>query len=1035
MQTLSDYLKEVDCGPVHSVAELLEDDGVIEETTFLAWQNCTQFWTPILGKLLDRDTCWFDIVLPDPVTSRFVYTAVFRGEKQSYSNFELVQQAADSDFYRQKVASLSRIYVDGWADPRRRLPIRLHRRSGDLRIRYEQTKDCFSILLQQPEPWVRLFERSAWEESARSLQTCDAFATVAEQLRRAIGVESSLDPLRLAYYIAWLTFLPDWRTYIYLPLTSYSRKSGAVVLAFTKDIDHLRMQQIRDDSEYGLHALAMKVSQIAENAVPGFARRAASAAVISRNMSHNLGSHVIAGLTWAEMKRYAGEPDVIEPNGSTMGRAVESFVGYLQQRMDFVARVATEWPRWQEPVLFVRELIRPFTQQTVLLERIASDVGVTNVRFMVSTPSMRGQYSVLTDETLRNIPDVTLSIRGGVAGRQAFYGFLENAIRNAARHGNRRDELNVYLGLADAPHRIGHVTCLYGDDFSDREIADASGQLVAPWIAMDNKIAKPLIDIKTADLTRSDWGIQEMKIYASILSGDAADVDRDRDILKARECELPEGRKVLGYEFALPRANLLAVAGEQDEGADDWRFVDHGICRLTARLDTEAGRQAFLGECQTASPALLYVRMPDDETDFNAVVSWLIENEALLPSRLLLGTSRQSTGRPFHRALIGRCFAVAPEVGPDDRFPWPCHDDQQATQQLIVRLRKKWLRAFDAEQRCREIVCGTADSEAFQIILFVDRDVSQKLESWARLGETVRQFGLDDVVEAYLFYDGESEADIIAPWTPTATSMIPAEFRSQISPRRLLCFDNHSKLSHRGITSDATLFHHTIGHRYGHDDVSSRDGLTSRYSNNASIFSRLTNVADDFCGLLALLDLIEACLLRLLIIDERFVDMAYAGGRDREPDLVAISDLSKARITVLSRVQCDGVLIPLHPRVTNPDWLPLLRIRTDTPEVFVRELDARFYPTEPSCDEPIYDVAIIHWRQVDLVAQQCGLSVEKVLERLRRVATRVVVTSGRGAPREGILTRAPFLEYSLLEACAIKELDKVQLGSLMMALH
>jgi len=1027
MQKLSDYLKQVDCGSVNSVTELLEDLGVIREATFLRWQHCERFWTPILRPLLEQDPCWFDIVLPDPVTDRFVYTAVFRGEKQSYSSFDSVQREADSDFYRTHVASLSRIYVDGWADPRKRLPILLRRTKGDLRIDYEQSMNCFTILMEQPEPDTRLFAPVAWDEVAHSILACDSFAVVAEQLRRAIGIQRPLDPLRLARYIAWLAFFPDWRTYLYLPLTSYSRKTGAVVCAFKTAMDWPTVEQIHEESQYGLLALAMNVSQVAENAVPGFARRAASATVISRNMSHNLGSHVIAGLTWAELKRYAGEPDLSLPEGSPTGRAVESFVGYLQQRMDFVARVATEWPRWQEPVLFVRELVRPFTQQTVLLERIAKDVGVTRVRFKVSTPAMRGQYRFLNDDELGKIPDVTLSIRGGVAGRQAFYGFLENAIRNAARHGNRKDELIVYLGLEDTLDRVSHVTCVYADDFSDRLIRDQSGKLVAPWIAMEAKVASPLIDTKTAELTRSDWGIQEMKIYARVLGGDATDADDERDVLKPREFALPEGRKVLGYEFALPRANLLAVAGEDEDAIDGQRLTDHGICRLIGQVATEAGRQALLGECQKASPALLYIRMPDTAAR-DAVVSWLVENEAVLPSRILLGMNKESAGQPLHGALTGRCFAVAPEAGANGRFPWPRHDD--AAERLILHLRRRWLMEFDAARRRRDLPSEVADPGGpFQIVIFVARPASRSLESWARLGTTVRKFGLDDIVEAYLFYDSDSEAQVVKPWTLTPTSTIPQDFRSQLSPRRLLCFDNHSQLSNRGIPSDGALFHHTIGHKYGLADES------SRYSNNASIFSRMTNVADDFCGVLALFDLLEACLLRLVIIDERLVELAYAGGRDRDLDHVTIGDLSKARITVLPRVHCDENVIPIHPRVGIRSELPTLRIRADTPEVFVREFDACFEITERSCGEPIYDVAIIHWRQVELIAELCCIPVKDLLDRLRRAATRVVVTSGRGAPREGVLAGAPFLEYSLLEACAVRELDKVQLGELMMALH
>ena len=81
---------------------------------------------------------------------------------------------------------------------------------------------------------------------------------------------------------------------------------------------------------------------------------------------------------------------------------------------------------------------------------------------------------------------------------------------------------------------------------------------------------------------------------------------------------------------------------------------------------------------------------------------------------------------------------------------------------------------------------------------------------------------------------------------------------------------------------------------------------------------------------------------------------------------------------------------------------------------------------------PPFDVVIIHWRQLEVLSKQCELTT--ILRALRRVGGRVIITSGRGAPREKPLSGYPFLEYSALEACLVRELDKLQLGGILMAL-
>ena len=82
--------------------------------------------------------------------------------------------------------------------------------------------------------------------------------------------------------------------------------------------------------------------------------RSAQAAVMSRNMSHNIGSHVLSRV---------GR----NPQGAAWYTAQ-----YLEERMDFIAQVATEWPQGTEPAWLLQDIMRWFLYQEDLLENICA---------------------------------------------------------------------------------------------------------------------------------------------------------------------------------------------------------------------------------------------------------------------------------------------------------------------------------------------------------------------------------------------------------------------------------------------------------------------------------------------------------------------------------------------------------------------------------------------------------------------------------------------------------------------------------------
>ena len=180
--------------------------------------------------------------------------------------------------------------------------------------------------------------------------------------------------------------------------------------------------------------------------------KSAIGSIMSRNGSHNIGSHVLAALSH---------------NVGTMPDD-RVLYQYIQHRMDYIATATTEHPRWKQPTMFVSVMLKEFLRQKHLLDYISSSEGlraymfqgqniekeqVNTIRlhirrvndqeeeawekksYLVSDERMAYDFVRYDDEKAVDFSqDVAAAIPGGVVGQHAFYTIVENIIRNAAKH-------------------------------------------------------------------------------------------------------------------------------------------------------------------------------------------------------------------------------------------------------------------------------------------------------------------------------------------------------------------------------------------------------------------------------------------------------------------------------------------------------------------------------------------------------------------------------------------------------------------------
>ena len=145
---------------------------------------------------------------------------------------------------------------------------------------------------------------------------------------------------------------------------------------------------------------------------------------MGRNMSHNIGSHVLA--------RYASEIKRDQAIGGGEAEDQRSdLLQYLQRRMDFLADVATsERAFWFQSLALEEQLGRlNWDKQKERFSDLGQQAESVLLRFIT------GKENLNATVDYKSKTDVYFASPAGEVGVHALYVILENIIRNSARHG------------------------------------------------------------------------------------------------------------------------------------------------------------------------------------------------------------------------------------------------------------------------------------------------------------------------------------------------------------------------------------------------------------------------------------------------------------------------------------------------------------------------------------------------------------------------------------------------------------------------
>ncbi len=276
-----------------------------------------------------------------------------------------------------------------------------------------------------------------------------------------------------------------------------------------------------------------------ENEVKLQATRAAISQVMARNMSHNIGSHVLAKMITKDAvkvnfqwnkKKYHPIFDSTEVKDENV--AIANFNSYLRDRVDFLADLSTATPLMEVSKYLLGDVIREIDGNRILMNYIS---GVSSFEYSLKHPDCcKGKH---------NEKDIPVSMPNDVMGFHAFFIILENVIRNTSKHGGNANEgedtgkenqkkFTIEVRECTLDNTLHEVWVYDSSEKADpltddekteykeltkQEADDEKKKIDLIVTRQNHNLNLPILDKATNELRHGAWGILEMKVAAAYL--------------------------------------------------------------------------------------------------------------------------------------------------------------------------------------------------------------------------------------------------------------------------------------------------------------------------------------------------------------------------------------------------------------------------------------------------------------------------------------------------------------------------------------
>jgi len=396
-----------------------------------------------------------------------------------------------------------------------------------------------------------------------------------------------------------ISFHSDFRdknnVYIYyIPTEFYPQRNlgiGGVIIVSTKNFDDNFLIELKIVTENFLSKIG--VYYLFQNSLY-HALRSAVATIMSRNMSHNIGSHVLA--------YYEQSLKEMDRKAQRLDEAREKFNRYLQARMDYIAYVTTITPSYGVGFT-LEEIINEFNENKILLKGLAASENFDEVQIKLEND----------ESTYKDF----LSFPMSELGKHALFNIFEGIARNAAKHG--------YPQGGSGTLQI-HVKPVDKGEFVQLEIWDDAKSFEKANIALnldgdkdkDARYHKFIDD--TGALQSEFWGIKEMRVGSLFLKRIPLTKIQDDGILAI---DFKNKEESLCYVLNMYKFKYLLIVSNKVNGFQRGRYIDMVNTKKLNELGKTEYKLCVIDNEKTLSPEEemnLPLRRIYDNIDCNKLV-------------------------------------------------------------------------------------------------------------------------------------------------------------------------------------------------------------------------------------------------------------------------------------------------------------------------------------------------------------------------------------------------------------------------------
>ena len=776
----------------------------------------------------------------------------------------------------------------------------------------------------------------------------------------------------------------------------------------------------------------------------------AKTALISRNLSHNIGSHVLS----------SGHLVPLLPNDA-QSRNAQHWVNhiqpslkqlpalhqYLQTRLDFMAKILHgELPTWS-PLFLWRDILLPYFSNLALWNSLLADHNYKAEDIEINVEHEQQEVLCFTVNDAGNtaLPehDPIVNLPGGMVGAHALYTIIENCLRNAAKYGRDQKarntkKLRLHLQTSKQADNLLHVRLW--DNLSSRYKLDDQGQLAREEDKDDalscvvSRLNSRLIS-ETGQLNPKSFGLQEMRCCAEFLikgEGDVEDTDRAPLLCKGQKQAAEDSyqQERLAFCFEIHLAQFITIYAASAD---------------TLRHETIRHEQSLRSPVERTTPFALVCL--DRSQDMKAQLIDLLDLYYVLPFRTLLVAPDETSASELKQNIV-HCLTelqnnatVQPQALRHAllntsaevlmrRYPVTCRtrlpllfdhqeasDEQAQAEQAVLQLYQCWL---DAKH-------PRPDAEPWQVLIGIARDdVNAAFQQWKE-HETIN-LEAERTAHFAIYRETEEEGRKHMAGVDYLATGCVAE--------RALVFDNHKVL------------HGAFGKGY---DCSSFAAFCRIGRGQAeSLFTEITNLPRSlFAFRYWFLSLVEGALTKVLVADERVLDHysskldnvlfdtegedGYAALKATKVDLIVGIGVNSQEPWMVSKRAYDIVRNECFSQ--RPLWLQSSQEKPTKGLSFLVGQNKNGAPdfvwqTEAPVPGRDFDFIVIHQGLLDEIGSRYELP-SSLLRSLRGMGCFVIRTSGRG-PKTGHrveeFEQVPFLEFSQLSQHGYLDPNKIALA-------